>query len=67
MNMKDMTVTQLSDLTASSSAAPGGASISAMAAAYAASLACMVAKPTRGKTGYEAVQDRMAAIGKQAV
>ncbi len=66
MNMKDMTVTQLSELTASSSAAPGGGSISAMAGAYAASLACMVAKLTLGKKGYEDVQERMAEIDKQA-
>ena len=47
MNMKDMTVTQLCDLTASASPAPGGGSISAMTGAYAAALVSMVAKLTR--------------------
>ncbi len=66
MNMKDMTVSQLSELTASSSAAPGGGSISAMAGAYAAALASMVCKLTVGKKGYEAVQAQMERIDRQA-
>lgn len=53
MNMKDMSVTAFSELTASSSAAPGGGSISAMAGAYAAALCGMVAKLTIPKQGYE--------------
>ena len=38
MNMKDMTVTELNDYTASKSPVPGGGSISAMAGAFAAAL-----------------------------
>ncbi|NLE69511.1 MAG: cyclodeaminase/cyclohydrolase family protein [Clostridiales bacterium] len=64
--MKDMTVTQLCDLTASNSPAPGGGSISAMAAAYAGALVCMVAKLTLGKKGYEDVQDEMAEMDQEA-
>jgi len=59
MNMKDMTVTELNDCTASSSPAPGGGSISAMAGAYAAALVCMVAKLTLNKKGYEEATDLM--------
>jgi formiminotetrahydrofolate cyclodeaminase len=66
INMKDMTVTQLCDLTASNSPAPGGGSISAMAAAYAGALVCMVAKLTKGKKGYEDVQDEMAEMDQEA-
>ena len=66
INMKDMTVTQLCDLTASNSPAPGGGSISAMAAAYAGALVCMVAKLTLGKKGYEDVQDEMAEMDQEA-
>lgn len=66
MNMKDMTVAQLSELTASSATAPGGGSISAMAGAYAASLACMVAKLTIGKKGYEGLEEQMGQIDQQA-
>lgn len=66
INMKDMTVTQLCDLTASNSPAPGGGSISAMAAAFAGALVCMVAKLTLGKKGYEDVQDEMAEMDQEA-
>lgn len=66
INMKDMTVTQLCDLTASNIPAPGGGSISAMAAAFAGALVCMVAKLTLGKKGYEDVQDEMAEMDQEA-
>lgn len=66
INMKDMTVTQLCDLTASNSPAPGGGSISAMAAAFAGALVCMVTKLTLGKKGYEDVQDEMAEMDQEA-
>ena len=66
MNMKDMTVAQLNQITASSQPAPGGGSISAMAGAYAAALVCMVSKLTVGKKGYEDVQEQMADLERQA-
>ena len=66
INMKDMTVTQLCDLTASNSPAPGGGSISAMAAAFSGALVCMVAKLTQGKKGYEEVQEAMAEMDLEA-
>ena len=66
INMKDMTVTQLCDATASNSPAPGGGSISAMAAAYAGALVCMVAKLTLGKKGYEDVQEEMRELDLEA-
>ena len=66
INMKDMTVTQLCDLTASNSPAPGGGSISAMAAAFAGALVSMVCNLTIGKKGYEDVQDEMAEMDQEA-
>lgn len=65
-DFKQMTVAELSDLTASNSALPGGGSVSAMVGAYAASLVCMVAKITHGKKGYEAVQDQMLSLDARA-
>lgn len=59
MDMKNLSVAELSELTSSRSAAPGGGSISAMAGAFAASLVCMVAKLTEGKKGYESVSAQM--------
>ena len=59
MNMKDMTVTELNDYTASKSPVPGGGSISAMAGAFATALVCMVAKLTLGKKGYEETAELM--------
>ena len=44
MDMQDMSLRDFSALTASSAPAPGGGSISAMAAAFSASLVGMVAK-----------------------
>jgi formiminotetrahydrofolate cyclodeaminase len=66
MDMKNLSVMELSDLTASKSAAPGGGSISALAGAFAASLVCMVAKLTEGKKGYEAVSLRMKELETQS-
>lgn len=66
MNMKDMTVTALSELTASASPAPGGGSVSALAGAFAASLACMAAKLTQNKKGYEEVSGQMETLDQQA-
>ena len=59
MEMKDMSVASLAALTASDAPAPGGGSISAMAGAFAAALAGMVASLTVGKKKYEAVWKEM--------
>lgn len=59
IDFKHYTLQDFSDLTASSSPAPGGGSISAMTASYAAALVCMVAELTIGKKGYENVNDIM--------
>lgn len=59
MNLKDMSVARFSELTASSSPAPGGGSVSAMSGAFAASLAGMVAKLTLDKKGYEDLSEQM--------
>ncbi len=64
--MKDLSIEKLSELTAANSASPGGGSVSALAGAYAASLACMVARLTQGKKGYEAVDERMKQIDEKA-
>ena len=53
MEMKDMSVASLAALTASDVPAPGGGSISAMAGAFAAALAGMVASLTVGRKKYE--------------
>lgn len=66
MNLKDLSVARLSDLTAENTPAPGGGSISAMAGAFAASLTCMVAKLTQDKKGYEGVQEQMAQTNLEA-
>lgn len=66
MNMKHLSVEQLSELTAANTSAPGGGSISAMAGAFAASLVCMMAKLTDGKKGYEEAHPRMREISAQA-
>ena len=59
MEMKNMSVASLAALTASDAPAPGGGSISAMAGAFAAALAGMVASLTVGKKKYEAVWKEM--------
>ena len=59
MDFKNYTLQEFSDITASNSPAPGGGSISAMVASYAAALICMVAELTIGKKGYEHVYDVM--------
>ena len=66
MDMKDMSVAALSELTASALPAPGGGSISALAGAFGASLICMAARLTIGKKGYEDAWDDMRALLKKA-
>ncbi len=62
MDMKDFSIAQFSEMTASGNPAPGGGSSAAMAGAFSASLACMVAKLTRDKKGYETVREQMAQV-----
>ncbi|MGI6688736.1 MAG: cyclodeaminase/cyclohydrolase family protein [Christensenellales bacterium] len=66
LDFQQMTVANLSALTASNAPVPGGGSISAMTGAYAASLVCMVAKLTLGRAKYEAAQDIMKQADAQA-
>ncbi|MGI6738934.1 MAG: cyclodeaminase/cyclohydrolase family protein [Christensenellales bacterium] len=66
IDFKYYTLQDFSDLTASSSPAPGGGSISAMTASYAAALVCMVAELTIGKKGYENVNDIMSDLLNKA-
>lgn len=66
MNLKDMTVAQFSELIASSSPSPGGGSAAAMAGAFSASLACMLAKLTQEKKGYESVKEEMSQVISEA-
>jgi formiminotetrahydrofolate cyclodeaminase len=64
--LKDLTLTEYLEKTASGDATPGGGSIAAMSAAAAASLVEMVANLTIGKKGYESVESEMKEIGQAA-
>lgn len=64
--LRDLTVKDFIDETASESPAPGGGSIAALSAASAAALITMVANLTLGKKGYEEVQGEMEEIKKIA-
>ena len=66
MELKQLTVEELSRVTASKSSAPGGGSISAMAGAFSAALASMASKLTEGKAGYEAAWERVRQIDARA-
>ncbi len=57
--LEQMTVQALNELTASNASVPGGGSISAMAGAYGAALAQMMAKLTMGREKYKQVEERM--------
>jgi len=61
-----MKVTELLNRTASGKPVPGGGSIAALSAAAAAGLVEMVANLTIGKPGYEAVQEKMEDLSKEA-
>ncbi|MDD4081236.1 MAG: cyclodeaminase/cyclohydrolase family protein [Eubacteriales bacterium] len=65
-DLKNLTVAELSALTASDAPVPGGGSTSAMTGAFAASLTAMVAKLTHSKPKYAPVQEEMLAIDKEA-
>lgn len=62
MQMKEMTVTALMELTASDSPAPGGGSVSALAASFAAALAAMVARLTVKKEEFASLKPEMEAV-----
>ena len=60
MEMQDMNVQELIELTASNAPAPGGGAIAALSGAFGAALAAMVGSLTLGKKGYEDAQEEMA-------
>ena len=60
MEMQDMNVRELIELTASNAPAPGGGAIAALSGAFGAALAAMVGSLTLGKKGYEDAQEEMA-------
>jgi len=64
--LTDLTLTEFLEKTASNSPVPGGGSIAALSAAIAASLSEMVAHLTIGKKGYEALEEEMQDIAKDA-
>ena len=64
--LKDNTVTEYLEKTASGEPVPGGGSIAAFSAAAAASLTEMVANLTIGKKGYTSVQAEMHDISRTA-
>lgn len=58
-DLKNLTVTEFVNVTASDAPAPGGGSVAALAGALAAALAEMVANLTVGKEKYAAVEEEM--------
>ena len=65
-NLKDLTVEQFIDVTASDAPAPGGGSVSALAGGLGIALAEMVANLTIGKAKYAEVEDEMKEIAAAA-
>ncbi len=59
MQMQEMNVRELMELTASDAPAPGGGAIAALSGAFGAALAAMVGSLTIGKKGYESVREEM--------
>ena len=66
MDMQDMKVRDLMELTASDAPAPGGGAIAALSGAFGAALAAMVGSLTVGKNGYEEVQAEMTDMSTEA-
>jgi len=66
MALADLSIKEFLAKTASNSPVPGGGSIAALSAAIAASLSEMVAHLTIGKKGYEAFEEEMQEIAKDA-
>ena len=65
-DLKDLTVESFAEITASDAPAPGGGSVSAMAASIGAALAEMVANLTIGKAKYAEVEGEMKALSAEA-
>ena len=63
--LTEKTVSQFLDELASSSPAPGGGSVAALAGAAGGALTAMVCNLTIGKKKYADVQDEMSAVGQQ--
>ena len=66
MKLADLSIKEFLAKTASGSPVPGGGSIAALSAAIAAGLSEMVANLTIGKKGYEAAEEQMKGIAKDA-
>jgi len=66
MALADLSIKEFLAKTASNSPVPGGGSIAALSAAIAASISEMVAHLTIGKKGYEALEEEMQEIAKDA-
>lgn len=66
MDMKDLSVERLCERTASREPVPGGGSVVAMTASFAAALAVMVARLTEGKKGFEDVAPDMRSLVEAA-
>jgi len=66
MALADLSIKEFLAKTASNSPVPGGGSIAALSAAIAASLSEMVTHLTIGKKGYEALEEEMQEIAKDA-
>ena len=64
--LSEMKISDLLEKTASSEPVPGGGSMSALAAAIAASLVEMVANLTIGRKGFEDVAEEMTVISREA-
>ena len=62
MELNKMSVWEFAEVTASPAPAPGGGSVSALAGAFAAALAEMVAHLTAGREQYAGAQTEMAYI-----
>ncbi len=65
-DLKDLTVEKFAEITASDAPAPGGGSVSAMAASIGAALAEMVANLTIGKAKYADAEEEMKALSAEA-
>ncbi len=65
-DLKDLTIESFAEITASDAPAPGGGSVSAMAASIGAALAEMVANLTIGKAKYAEVEEEMKALSAEA-
>ena len=64
--MKEMTLVEFANQTASNSPVPGGGSIAALAGALSAALAQMVAELTVNKKGYEDAEEKMKELASKA-